>query len=73
MAKCPKCKKEIDYLNYIESGEMQYRFRVINNNTFFEQNEFYPDNASIYFECPECGEILFTNIEEAIKFLAEKG
>jgi Zn finger protein HypA/HybF involved in hydrogenase expression len=72
MAICPKCKKEIDYLNYVESGEMQYKFRVINNNPFFEQDEFYSDNASIYFECPECGETLFTNIEDAIKFLTEK-
>jgi hypothetical protein len=26
MVRCPKCKKEIDYLNYVESGEMVWKF-----------------------------------------------
>jgi predicted RNA-binding Zn-ribbon protein involved in translation (DUF1610 family) len=73
MPKCPNCKKEIDHLIYIESGEMAYTFRVLNKkDVFYEQKEFYPDNSSMYFECPECNETLFTNIEDAINFLAKK-
>jgi uncharacterized protein YbaR (Trm112 family) len=74
MVKCPKCKKEIDYLNYVESGEMVWKFRVLKLknkiDVNWEQDEFYPDDSSsMYFECPKCGETLFYDIEEAKKFL----
>jgi len=72
VVKCPKCKKEIDYLNYVESGEMVWKFRILKMNKEFvedwERDEFYSDNNG-YFECPECGETLFFDIEEAKKFL----
>ena len=73
MVKCPKCKKEIDYLNYVESGEMVWKFRVLKAGKEFtenwEQDEFYSDGSGGYFECPECEETLFYNIKEAKKFL----
>lgn len=73
MPKCPKCKKEIYYLKYIESGEMVWRFSVSKSENkiedIWEQDEFYSDGSGGYFECPECGETLFLNVEEAKKFL----
>jgi hypothetical protein len=38
----------------------------------WEQDEFYSDGGG-YFECPECGETLFTDEGEAKKFLCQKG
>jgi predicted RNA-binding Zn-ribbon protein involved in translation (DUF1610 family) len=74
MPKCPKCGKEIDYLNYVESGEMVWRFSVLKLNRKIEENweqdEFYSDGSGGYFECPECGETLFNNEDEAKKFLS---
>jgi predicted RNA-binding Zn-ribbon protein involved in translation (DUF1610 family) len=75
MPKCPKCGKEIDYLNHVESGEMVWKFSVLKLNgkteENWEQDEFYSDGSGGYFECPECGETLFFHIEEAKKFLEE--
>jgi predicted RNA-binding Zn-ribbon protein involved in translation (DUF1610 family) len=75
MPKCPKCGNEIYHLNYVESGEMVWKFSVLKLNDKteenWEQDEFYSDAGGGYFECPECGETLFLHVEEAKKFLEE--
>jgi len=74
MVKCPKCGREIDYLNHVQSGEMVWKFRVLRIDKEFvgdwERDQFYSDDSG-YFECPECGETLFFSEEEAKKFLEE--
>jgi len=64
--KCPKCKKEIEYLLTI--GEENYSFELdVNDEPLYRK-----DNSceGIYpFFCPECDEELFKGEEKAIKFL----
>ena len=73
MPKCPKCGEEIDHLNLksIDGGEMSL-------SEDGEDGEFQIDwNSDIYGEetldtsasCPECGEKLFDDYEEASDFL----
>ncbi len=66
MSICPKCKKEIDYLNNYTSGENKYNFDGDNYN---QDGDFQPDYKVNDFECPECSEILFTDEVKAIAFL----
>ncbi len=69
MPKCPKCGKEIDCLRNFQSGENAYDFYVEDGDTHYELDEFQPDNNINDYECPECSETLFTDEEEARKFL----
>lgn len=74
MPKCPKCGKEIDHLVYyayelqranlwvFEDGESEY-------STWDSLGETKGDPD---YECPECGEVLFHNEDEAINFLRGK-
>jgi predicted RNA-binding Zn-ribbon protein involved in translation (DUF1610 family) len=47
MPKCPKCKAEIDSLNYMETGLMEYS---TNLNEWLKS-----ESVDIEFTCPECG------------------
>jgi predicted RNA-binding Zn-ribbon protein involved in translation (DUF1610 family) len=61
---CPKCGALIDHLRYweraINSGE--YWLDGFRNMRISNVDEFY-------FLCPECGKVLFNDIEAAKKFL----
>jgi len=65
MAICPKCKAEIDYLNNYQTGESHSHF----DGEDYETEDFQADGQTNDYECPECSETLFTNEEEATKFL----
>ena len=62
----PECKEEIDFLKNWESGENEYIFDKEGN---YEGMGFSGNGQINDFECPMCNETLFTNEEEAIKFL----
>ena len=75
MPKCPKCGKEIDHLRSFlpiydltvdENGKKHYEFI-----------EDSPVAIKEHYTCPECRTVLFTDEEEAVKFLrgetSEKG
>lgn len=66
MTKCTKCGEDLDYLDNWQSGEMWYKLR---NDGKYEEVSFDVDFKKNDFECPECGEILFTDEEKALKFL----
>lgn len=72
MSRCPKCKKEIDYLFSDEAVWARYEARVEGNDLEYgemkEIVDVYDDRAQ-QFICPECNETLFENQEEAINFL----
>jgi len=61
--KCPKCGEEIDYLTFecIEYGELF----VVKGEP--EYNFFADEGGDVAFKffCPECGELLFEDPEEA--------
>jgi hypothetical protein len=64
MARCPKCGAEIDHLDYWE--------RAINTGEYWQDgfHDVITSNVDeYYFLCPECGKILFNDIEAAKKFL----
>ncbi len=64
---CPKCKEEIEHLNNWVSGERKYRF---DGYTYEEEDQYsFGDGKTEDYECPECSEVLFTDEEEATKFL----
>ena len=72
MPKCPKCGKEIDYLVDYSPAWQKYEMRIDKNGD--AHYEFVDDSLPIdtiddEYECPECGEVLFTDEEEAVKFL----
>jgi hypothetical protein len=71
MPKCPKCKKEIDYLKYYEPREAYYHFRVRQSLADYEMIELLDLDEVGDFECPECSEVLFNDEAEAEKFLRE--
>ena len=62
--RCPKCGAVIEYLDYWE--------RAINTGEYWQDGfrDVTPSHVDeYYFLCPECGKILFDNIEAAEKFL----
>jgi predicted RNA-binding Zn-ribbon protein involved in translation (DUF1610 family) len=64
MPKCPKCGEEIDHLiNYCRGWEM-FAF----DGEEYEYIDSFGVDESEY-ACPECDETLFTDEEEASKFL----
>jgi len=72
MPKCPKCGKEIDYLVDYSPAWQKYEMRIDKNGD--AHYEFVDDSLPIdtiddEYECPECSEVLFTDEEEAVKFL----
>jgi len=73
MSKCPKCLKEIKGLIHYQSGYNRYDFWVVDNNPNYQHDTFIEDNNVIEWCCPECNETLFTDEDEAIKFLKVGG
>jgi len=68
---CPKCQKPIDYLiNYCNNITEEYIFTLRDGEPYYEQTDRFSglDSETIYV-CPECLEELFTDEEDAIKFL----
>lgn len=68
MPKCPKCKKDIDYL--------LYRHTVIEGGKFYDNGEHKwswtdaPDGGEDqHWGCPECDEDLFEYRDDALAFL----
>ena len=75
--KCPKCEKDIDSLRHEQSGLTTYdcwaeeRSDCDNKYTEldYQHDEFIPDGEYNVWKCPECKETLFTNADDALKFL----
>lgn len=74
MAKCPKCGKEIDHLRDFSPVWQEFRAFIGKAGLLdFEDtdNECPMDSHDDEYECPECAQVLFTNAEQAQKFLKE--
>jgi len=66
--KCPKCKKDIDYLH----GYSERRYGVSLSEAdgeHLDYEHFNDIDIATSFECPECDKELFTTEGEALKFL----
>jgi hypothetical protein len=69
LPKCPRCGKEIDYLINVCEETAKYVFSFDGGkgcDYYFDDS--WPGDWSV-FQCPECDEELFTNEEDAKKFL----
>jgi predicted RNA-binding Zn-ribbon protein involved in translation (DUF1610 family) len=70
--KCPKCGKEIDHLHYYAYELQKADFYVFDENTEYSGWDSLCDvKGEPDYECPECGETLFHNEEEAKDFLKQ--
>lgn len=70
MAKCLKCKEEIDSLNYSIAITHYGEFRQENSGDFtFDETQDYWNEAQYIFSCPECSEVIFNCVEDAEEFL----
>ena len=68
--RCPKCKKEIDFLKNYVSGENYYMVWDNEDGSMrYEEQDFQTDNKVNDYECPHCSETLFTDEQKALKFL----
>jgi predicted RNA-binding Zn-ribbon protein involved in translation (DUF1610 family) len=72
MAKCPKCGKEIDYLQAKMSDYGILRMHPDGTPSYEWSCDVYGGQPDFEFKCPECGEVLFTYADEAEDFLKPK-
>ncbi len=69
---CPKCGKKIYYLDYAQTGTNTYEATPTDYDEFeYETDEFYPDDNGEIYTCPECGEELAYNEEDALALFYE--
>lgn len=72
MPKCPNCGEVINRLVNVCEEIVEFILELDENGEpRYYRNDSWPGNWS-YYECPECGEILFTSERESIEFLKQK-
>lgn len=72
MPKCPKCGLEIDHLRCFVSGwkEREYRIEDGTGQLGEDDGNFIPDDGRPDdFDCPECGNTVFSDYDKAEVFL----
>jgi len=67
MPKCPKCGKEINGLYYGAAEINRYWFTIEEGKANYSIDDSWTEYSE--YDCPECGAPLFTDEEEAEKFL----
>lgn len=72
MPTCPECGKEIEYLlEYMEAWVVSHL--KPKSNSCAEGNDYAIEELipieELTYDCPECGEVLFYNLDEARKFI----
>ena len=69
--KCPKCNREINTLQNIVTGTMEYELKIDKDGDreYAEMKFEADDDGANDFSCPKCFDILFNNEENAIAFL----
>jgi len=67
MSKCPRCKKDLTFLDYKKTRTELGEYR---------KNEYKSDVSNLHnleFYCPECHHFLFNNEGKAFALLKEEG
>ena len=72
MARCPKCGREIDHLNYwsLEWVKRSYWVNDDGEGEWSSSKDWVSTDNDDEYECPWCCEVLFHSEEEAREFLA---
>ena len=69
MAICPNCKEEIRYLIFIAKVEHIGIYQTDNQNDNNWDTRVQGNMSDLRFTCPKCNIVLFTDEENARKFL----
>lgn len=69
MPKCPKCKKNIETLNWSTTLHHNGWLEQNSNGDFYHEEDFRVGSTDYNYHCPECDEVLFVELEEAGEFL----
>lgn len=74
MPTCPNCGRQIDYLRDFSLVWVEHKLTVENGGANYEfvDNSFPMDTATDEYECPECHKVLFTDADEAVRFLMDE-
>ena len=69
--KCPKCKKQIDFLDFSKNLYYSGEVKIIKGKLEYveEPNNDFLDNNELMFNCPKCSEELFNFEEDVLEFL----
>jgi hypothetical protein len=71
--KCLECGEKIDHLVNVQSGENTYEFKVgKDGDCHYEEIEFFTDDGTNSWNCPECDAELFHDEVDAEAFLKGK-
>ena len=71
MAICPKCKKEIEYLDYCAITHTTGVLQIDDGLPLYDEDWHPLHEAEFTFECPECRAELFNNEQEASDFIKD--
>lgn len=63
---CPKCNKEIDYIDNIISGMNYYPLRKTGN---YGKPNFNGDDDICWYCCPNCHEEIASSHDDAVRLL----
>jgi thiol-disulfide isomerase/thioredoxin len=70
MARCPKCKAEIDHLINWSKCWVEYIFKVDKDGNYgYEATGDQESDIDNVYSCPECGETLTYDEDEAVRIL----
>lgn len=74
MPACPECGKEITQLRDFSPAWQEFKAAIGKDGymNFEDEHNVFPmdgQEPGDELECPECGQVLFTDVEEAEKFL----
>lgn len=71
MPTCPKCGQTINKLYEYDKGEAKYEvYQGEDGKIHKDELDYLPGNETEY-ECPECGEVLFSYLGDAEEFLSK--
>jgi hypothetical protein len=69
MTKCPKCKREIDYLESKYKVEYKSEFRPAHKTKQSYINEKITGSVTdLRYLCPECNQVVFKTHADALEF-----
>ena len=68
--KCPVCGEAINHLVNVQSGEQTYEFKIgKDGDCHYKELEFFTDDGTNSWNCPECDDELFLEEQDAEAFL----
>ena len=73
MAICTFCGEKVEHLRNYQPIEVLFLFTITTGEAHWEEYDKIPMDGDGDFECPECGNVLFSRMADAIEFLSDAG